>query len=687
MADDSDIDDTYNPKKDKDRNSSDSEEAADPSNSDELSPLDDSDAADDAVVGGAGPLDESDAADDDVVNGPGPLDDIDVADDDVIVRPNPLDDADFADVADAGNIRQTARKHKRTDKPLTRKRPRDPSSWKANMRKRLRQSGQEYMDSRGKLQVARGVKTKKDCTKCKFHCRANFSENDRMVIFKEFWSQSDDEKRHFYARTTTQIPTNRKRTTNMVSRKKHSLSYFLPIDGQNIRVCKTFYLSTLDISQKRINNYYASKHAGDTPTRLRWGQNPNRIVPEEIKNDIREHINSIPRVESHYCRADTNKEYVAQWGLTVTTLYRKYIEKCEERGKTPGKLYLYRHILDTETNIAFHFPKKDRCDKCEEWKAAADPGEEQKTNYEHHLQGKRETKDERRNDRDNKDAFCVCFDLENVFALPRANVSNFFYKRKLNVYNMTAHCSVDKQGYGAIWHEGQSGRAGNDIASAVMRLLDAIVVDRSNDLRIQHIILWSDSCVPQNRNSVFSTAVKHFMSLHPEVKVIEQKFCEPGHSSIQEVDNLHSQIEAACGPTEMYSPVALMRILKTVNRLKMIQMKPEDFKDYQDIAVRGKYNRIPYTKVKCLRYEQADPKVVKYKTSFTQEFHEETTLQVPGTRGSEGKTRCDILKESFRALRPAKPVNAIPTAKQNDIKAMLKFMPTVDRVYMTLVAR
>ena len=636
-------------------------------------PLDGPNAAD----GIPRPLDHPNAAAAD--GAPRPLDGPNADDD----AHHPLDDPNAA-----GGIRPTARKHKRTDKPLTRKRIRDPSSWKSSVRKRLRQSGKQYTDSRGKQQAARCVKIKKDCTKCRFKCSANFSEDDRLALFHEFWTLNDNEKRHFFARTTELAPTSRKRTTNVVSRKKNTIRYSLPCNGQNIRVCKTFYLSTVDVSQKRIINYYSSKHeAGDTPNRYQWGTNSNRTVSEEIKNGIRRHISSIPRVESHYCRADTNKEYVAQWGLSVNALYRKYLDKCNEDGTTPGKQYLYRHILDTETNIAFHFPKKDRCDKCEEMKSVSDPSDGEKAAFQAHLQGKEETKLERDRDRANKDAFCVCFDLENVFALPRANISSFFYRRKLNVYNMTAHCSVDKKGYGALWHMGQNGRTGNDIASAVLKLLSVIVEDHANDPRIQHIVMWSDSCVPQNRNSVFSTGLKYFMTLHPEVKVIEQKFCQPGHSSIQEVDNLHSQIEKACGPAEIYSPVGLMRILKTVNKLRMIQLRSDDFKDFQEIAARGRYDRIPYTKVKCLRYEQTDPKVLKYKTKFTEQFKMETVLAVPCTRGSTTKIQPAILNETFRGLKTAKPANELPTAKRNDIKAMLKFMPNNDKAYMSLLVQ
>ena len=138
-------------------------------------------------------------------------------------------------------------------------------------------------------------------------------------------------------------------------------------------------------------------------------------------------------------------------------------------------------MFNTGFNIAFHFPKKDRCDKCEEIKANQRPTHEEQADYDAHIRGKLETKEERDRYRASIDTFAVCFDLENVFALPRANVSNFFYRRKLNVFTMTAHCSVDKRGYGAIWNEAQSGRSGNDIASSVMKLLHVIVEDHTDD--------------------------------------------------------------------------------------------------------------------------------------------------------------------------------------------------------------
>jgi len=82
----------------------------------------------------------------------------------------------------------------------------------------------------------------------------------------------------------------------------------------------------------------------------------------------------------------------------------------------------------------------------------------QHTKHANHVHSKLQTHEERTRDRLNKTACVVCFDLQNVFSLPKADVSNFFYKRKLNVYHLTGHCSTTKQSYDALWPETLSDR-------------------------------------------------------------------------------------------------------------------------------------------------------------------------------------------------------------------------------------
>ena len=86
-----------------------------------------------------------------------------------------------------------------------------------------------------------------------------------------------------------------------------------------------------------------------------------------------------------------------------------------------------------------------------------------------------------------------------------------------------------------LWGENLSGRTGNDIASGLIKILERLIEDRPE---IRDLILWSDSCMPQNRNKVMSYALMLFLRNNTGLNSIVQKYCEPGHNEIQEVDNL-----------------------------------------------------------------------------------------------------------------------------------------------------
>jgi len=277
--------------------------------------------------------------------------------------------------------------------------------------------------------------------------------------------------------------------------------------------------------------------------------------------------------------------------LTVTRMYDMFCEQGSAQRSRNGledeiekvKIHTYRRIFCNEFNIPLQMPKKDRCDLCEEFKNKVNPLLEAIAINSTHIAGKEATKedcDKNRPIQDNTHAI-ICFDLQNVISLPRVNVSSFFYRRKFNVYNLTAHCSLGRDGYCAIWFEGMSKRTGNDIASALVKILS------SSDCHpeINKMTLWSDSCVAQNKNSVMSFAINHFLQTPGcPVDIIIQKFGQPGHSPIQEVDNIHTQIEKTLSNSEVFSPVSLIRALKRVNRkhpLKIIQMRKGDFWNFQ----------------------------------------------------------------------------------------------------------
>jgi len=102
-----------------------------------------------------------------------------------------------------------------------------------------------------------------------------------------------------------------------------------------------------------------------------------------------------------------------------------------------------------------------------------------------------------------------------------------------------------------------------------------------------------------------TTALLLFLQCNPSVTVLTQKFCEPGHSDIQEVDNLHSQIEKVLQPCEIYSPLGLVRALSKTPRhkpLKLKQVRMNDMRDNLSEANHFRFDSLPFSNVKAIRY-------------------------------------------------------------------------------------
>ena len=195
-------------------------------------------------------------------------------------------------------------------------------------------------------------------------------------------------------------------------------------------------------------------------------------------------------------------------------MYDPYKEKCIRENKPWVKSTYYRYIFNTCYNIDFHITKTDWCEKCGKinFKKSQNISIsiEEKVLHGLHITEKFAMWEQKKKDKliTNENCLLVVFDLENMITLPKANIGSFFYKRKLTFYNLTTMKS-SKQGYCATWTEYMSSRAGNDIGSNYMQILNKVAADRPNEAEL---ISWSDSCVPQNRNSHISQATLQYLS-------------------------------------------------------------------------------------------------------------------------------------------------------------------------------
>ena len=132
-----------------------------------------------------------------------------------------------------------------------RKRPRQEYLWKRNVRKSKNTSGKKHTTSRNKVKNARFPKNLKDFHEtCHYKCEENFSENDRSLLYKTFWSLGEySRQRGQLLKWIEQNPVARKQKTACKHRTTRNSFYFY-MNDERFRVCSDFFHRILDISTK-----------------------------------------------------------------------------------------------------------------------------------------------------------------------------------------------------------------------------------------------------------------------------------------------------------------------------------------------------------------------------------------------------------------------------------------------------
>ena len=84
------------------------------------------------------------------------------------------------------------------------------SEWKINIRKRLRNSGKEYVSSRGMKINGKAMKPSCPDT-CHLKCSTKIDEEERNNIFRGYWEIADKrEQQYFLVRHVQELPSCRK---------------------------------------------------------------------------------------------------------------------------------------------------------------------------------------------------------------------------------------------------------------------------------------------------------------------------------------------------------------------------------------------------------------------------------------------------------------------------------------------
>lgn len=458
-----------------------------------------------------------------------------------------------------------------------RKRKSDITKWEMNENKAKRMKGDEYKGlkkNNGKwtYDQPRNARQIKSVCNCK-HSRSDskikcnlFTEEERLNIFKRFWQDLNWEQRKTYVTSLidTTTPKDKKNMKNATSRRGVTLFYHLKKNGIRVRVCKKMFNNTLDIGEWSTHSWALLNKSEDNPD---INVDDNDFVPAqpeavqrksnrftERKNNLKYFFDSLPKLESHYCRASSQRLYLEPLWQSKLSLYNEYVKFCQEKKSIAPLSTKVFYEQFNENKLSLFRPRKDQCDVCISHKSGNITDDE----YSAHIDKKNRARREKEYDKENaSNIFTV--DMQSVLLCPMLKASSIYYKKKLVVHNYTIYNLKTNDGFCFLWHEGEGGVTSNEFAT----ILYDFIENKSGIKSGEEIIIFSDGCGYQNRNVTLTNALLHLCK-KKKITII-QKYLVPGHTQM-ECDSMHSTIERKLRNQDIYTPAGYLSACKLARR-------------------------------------------------------------------------------------------------------------------------
>src|SRR6266481_2696396 len=191
----------------------------------------------------------------------------------------------------------------------------------------------------------------------------------------------------------------------------------------------------------------------------------------------------MPRMPSHYCRAETKREYLTKKYKHKYQVWEDYAEAARKVDGKVCSITVFNKVFDSEFNIFLHQQKKDECNLCIEADLCPPIGSDL-MRFEKHLEEREMARMQYELDsasawtKSNDDQLSpsprilvIETDLQKHILTPQANVGSFYYMRRLTNYNQTAYVHAHNKGILVLWHEGLLGKEGLCISTAIMEII------------------------------------------------------------------------------------------------------------------------------------------------------------------------------------------------------------------------
>lgn len=309
-------------------------------------------------------------------------------------------------------------------------------------------------------------------------------------------------------------------------------------NGELVRVCRDAFLGITNFSKNRIQrivrNYVV---CGVIPKERRGG---DRVGPknDEKRLCIKNFIQSLNCVESHYCRSKTSMRLYLPCDLNFKKLYNQYLERVPRNLHV--KLSYFRKYVNQYYNIGFGTPQTDVCSTClrtkEIIKMTTSTEERSRLSTEHrvHMIKAKSFFQLLKNPTPNSISFS--FDCQKNLALPRLPDQSAYFSQQINYHNFTVVCGNSKTKlnptnvFSYLWTEIEAGKDSNVIASAVKHVLNNTNFADS----VRKVNLFADGCGGQNKNTIVMSMLAYWLRNEAprNIQCIELIFPIVGHSFI-----------------------------------------------------------------------------------------------------------------------------------------------------------
>lgn len=510
--------------------------------------------------------------------------------------------------------------------------------------------------------------------KCKL-----ISAEQKKFLFEDYYKICDHIKQSTYILGLIQVvPVNRRRHGKYddprESRRQCTVYYTIPDGtGKHIQVCRKTFSNIFALSHKRVQVLIEKKKIGETIYKDCRGQanKPRKYFPR-LREQVKAYINALPKEENHYSRNKSSKEFLSA-DLNMNRLFIAFKEKY------PDTIATYRYFSDIFKkdfpNLRFGKPKSDTCSTCDVYqnkiRAASDNISKQSfiSKLELHHRKAEKARNEMQNDekesqKPTSDRSVLSIDMEQVLFIPTLTHSQMFYSRQLSCFNLCVHMSDNGNAYMCLWNESLTGRGGNEVASALLAVLNR------RDLPVKRkLTIWTDNCIGQNKNRMLLFLFIYLVA-NGIFQEIEQKFLLSGHSFLP-CDRDFAQIEKRKKVSKNYVPTDLESMIKSArhqNPFNIVPLEAHHFKDLNKASTTMlNTSKLNISSVCWIRISNENPGKVLTKTSFS---------------NMQDWTVCDVIRKG-RKLEELKNMpleqlhcqNKISKEKLKNLQDMLDYIP------------